>query len=140
MNSPNGLTLIELLVATVLLGVIITVILAPLAGLFRITGESGRTLQASTQAQEVIEYVRGQWQDRDKYDKSCVASTAQTGGATITVVNLDSNANELSTSSLAGSCGGTPPSNPPLMKRLTVTITSNDGVSQAVITVDIPRP
>ena len=60
-GTKQGLTLVELLVAMVLLGVLATAILAPLTGLFRMTAESTRTLSATAQAQEVIEHVQAQW-------------------------------------------------------------------------------
>lgn len=50
-----------MLAATVILGVLITVILAPLSQLFANTLENGQTLQLTTQAQEITEYVKGQW-------------------------------------------------------------------------------
>lgn len=62
MKNSKGFTLIEMLAATVILGILITVVLAPIAQLFRNTSRSGQTLSVTTTAQEVTEYIRGQWQ------------------------------------------------------------------------------
>ncbi len=61
MKSKQGFSLIELLAATVIFGVLLTAVLAPLANLFRNTGSSTRTLQTTTQAQQMLEAVKGQW-------------------------------------------------------------------------------
>ena len=47
MKAHNGFSLIEMLAATVLLGVLITAVLAPLARLFENTGDSGQTLRVT---------------------------------------------------------------------------------------------
>ena len=60
-KGEAGLTIIEMLVATVLLGVLAAAILAPLTGLFQMTTRSTQTLSVTTQAQEVMESIQGQW-------------------------------------------------------------------------------
>ena len=61
MRTTSGFSLIELLVSTVLMGLLVTVVVAPLTTLFRNTSVSTQRLQESTQAQNVLEFVRGQW-------------------------------------------------------------------------------
>lgn len=162
MKSSSGFTLIEMLVATVIMGILITAVLAPLTSLFKNTATSGQRLRVTTQAQELTEYVRGQWQSypevldsggndknslaraesRDRYDKTCSVPLPQQTGITKTVQvkALDVNADEVGTLTLNENCGGaTPASTPPPMKRLTVTTTTVSG-SSSNLTLDIPRP
>ena len=162
MKSSTGFSLVEMLVATVIMGVLITAVLAPLTGLFKNTATSGQRLRVTTQAQELTEYVRGQWQSypevldsggndrnlaartesRNRYDKTCSVILPQQTGITKTVQvrALDVNANETGMLTLSENCSGaTPASNPPPMKRLTVVTTTADG-SRSSLTLDIPRP
>ena len=60
-RSNQGLTIIELLISIVLLGLLAAAILAPLTGLFQMTTQSTQTLNTTTYAQEVMEFVQGQW-------------------------------------------------------------------------------
>ena len=161
-HRNSGFSLIEMLAATVILGVLITVVLAPLTQLFKNTGRNGRTLQTTTQTQQVVEYIRGQWQSypvipdssgadqnsqaridsQVRYDKTCSALLPQTNGATrtVTVKALDRDAKETSTLTLSENCGGTTAaSNPPPMKRLTITTVTAAG-DRSSLTLDIPRP
>ena len=164
MKSKDGFSLVEMLIATVLMGVLVTVVLAPLAGLFKSTATSGQRLRVTTQAQEITEYVRGQWQSypvildsnnvdqnqtrridsQNRYDRTCFAQPTVATGMTsaITVRALDRNANETGTLSHSA-CPNplTAPTSPPNtpMKRVSVTLTATDG-SRSSLTLDIPRP
>ncbi len=169
MRTRNGFSLLELLASTVILGVLITTVLAPLARLFESTGHSGQALRVSTQAQEVAEYVRGQWKsyprvmvkdvvnpkietdqnkkrqelNQNRYDRTCFSlPTFANMTSAISVQALDRSGGV--TGSLTYSaCPNplTPPS--PLtvvpMKRLVVTLTASDG-SRSSLTLDVPRP
>ena len=158
----NGFSLIEMLAATVILGVLITVVLAPLTQLFKNSGKNGRTLQTTTQTQQVVEYIRGQWQSypvaldssgadqnlslrsasQGRYDSTCGTLPAVNGLAfRITVKALDRNAGETSTiidnATALQAC--TSAANTALMKRVTVTTTTAAG-ERSSLTLDIPRP
>lgn len=158
MKSEQGFSLIELLAATVIFGVLLTVVLAPLANLFKNTGTSTRTLQTTTQAQQVLEAVKGQWRTlptpssadptlrnsnnaardiaRTNYDLSCYPGVTVPATATVVVRPVDRNG-------VAGaplSCTTSMPAlnNIPVMKRITVTVRSSN--SETVLSVDVPRP
>lgn len=168
MRSQQGLTLIEMLVSTVILGVLITVVLAPLGQFFQSTARTGQTLRATTQAQEVVEYIRGQWQSypvvmvadpanssnqldqnvnkrtasQNRYNRNCYAEPAQVSGLTrvIEVRALDRNASSGSALTLSTDCTSAAlSSSPPPMKRINVTLTAADG-SRSSLTLDVPRP
>ena len=159
-HRNSGFSLIEMLAATVILGVLITVVLAPLTQLFKNTGRNGRTLQTTTQTQQVVEYIRGQWQSypvvpdssgvdqniplrsasQGRYDGTCGTLPPVTG-MRITVKELDRNASEVKTlvdnATTLPACGGAPNTAP--MKRVTVT-TSTPAGDRSSLTLDIPRP
>ena len=152
-----------MLAATVILGVIITVVLGPLSQLFQNTRRSDQRLQATTQAQELVEHIRGQWQaypvnpdpttsadlnaakrteSLSRYDKTCYTPLPDVAGLTRTteVRALDRNAVAGSVLTLSENCGTTTAStSPPPMKRVSVTIRTADG-NQSLLTLDIPRP
>ena len=157
-QRTDGFSLIEVLAATVILGVLITVVLAPLTNLFKQTGKSGETLQTSTQAQEVLEAIKGQWRTpptpsttdastrtsndaarnsaRMNYDLSCYPGVTVPATATVVIRPVDRDG-------VAGSpltCATAVPaiSTIPVMKRITVTTRSNN--SAVTLSVDVPRP
>lgn len=166
MKTSDGFSLIEMLAATVLLGVLITAVLAPLTQLFQNTGDNGQALRVTTQAQEVIESIRGQWRSypasfnvnnldqnaqrrvdsRNRYDRTCSIPLSQLNGITqaVTMRALDRNGAVTGAPLTLSTCSNplpTPQTNPVIfpMKRLTITTTTADG-SRSNLTVDIPRP
>lgn len=101
----RGLTLIEILIALSLLGIMTGFVVSSLAGSFQITRASQRTLEATAAVQRVLEEVRGQWQNRTLYDSSCAVidlSPAASTFLTLTATRLDL------TSSASASTGATP--------------------------------
>lgn len=170
MKSNDGFSLIEMLVATVLMGILITVVLAPLAGLFKSTATSGQRLRVTTQAQEITEYVRGQWRSypvvmvadptdstkevdqnevkrkdsRNRYDRTCFAQPTVATGMTpnITVRALDRNASETGTLSHSPCpIPLTPPTSPANTPMKRVSVTiTATDGSRSSLTLDIPKP
>ncbi|AFZ67480.1 PulJ/GspJ family protein [Deinococcus peraridilitoris] len=63
-----GLTLIEVLVALALFGVVSTVVLASLPGLYRLNRTSGEEQDVTVHARTVMEGVRAAWQSRALFD------------------------------------------------------------------------
>ena len=170
-KGKAGLTVVEMLVATALLGVLATVILAPLTGLFQMTARSTQTLGVTTQAQEVTEYVQGQWRSyptaqnpldptpqevrneaahrrsQDRYAQTCLEKFPDTSSGLevdVSVWELNSKAHVVRelTVHRRQTCGSAAITDPPPMKRVTVTVKTNneDAASTVSLTVDIPRP
>lgn len=75
MRTAKGFTLLEMLAATVIMGIIITAVLAPLTTLFKNTSVSTRRLQETTQAQNILEYVRGQWKSYPRVIDDALGTT-----------------------------------------------------------------
>jgi prepilin-type N-terminal cleavage/methylation domain-containing protein len=95
--QTKGLTLIEILIALVMLGVMVSFIASSLAGSFQLTRESRKTLDATANAQRIIEEIKGQWRAPALYDNACadLTLTPQTSSfmtTTITQQNYNVNA------------------------------------------------
>ncbi|PNY81529.1 type IV pilus modification PilV family protein [Deinococcus koreensis] len=135
MSRQAGFTLIEVMVATMILGVIITAVLGPLTGMFGLTRKSMAQTDATSVAQATLEDVRGQWLNWGKYDAGCVTGDAFPATVTVSVQNLDTqlglvgSATPLTRSTLAACLGSTgprtdpAPTTSPALRRLTVTAT-----------------
>ena len=168
MTSKKGLTIIELLIAMVLLGVLATAVLAPLTGLFQMTGRSSQTLNATTQAQEIVEYIQGQWrsyprpqnvanptpqdernreayqQSLSRYAQTCLENFPSTRDGLrveVTVWALDGEADQRGARPIQyrSACPAVTAASPP-MQRVNVTVQTDDPNNAASLTVDIPRP
>jgi prepilin-type N-terminal cleavage/methylation domain-containing protein len=73
--ETRGLTLIEILIALVMLGVLVSFIVSSLASSFQLNRESRKSLDATANAQRIIEEIRGQWETPALYDNACVNLT-----------------------------------------------------------------
>ena len=102
------MTIIEVLVAIMLLSVVVLVVLTPLTGFFGLTRKSGTQVSATQAAQQAMEQIRGDWLNQTAYEQLCTASPlpVTTPPLSVTVTNLGPERNVLGTAELrAGACG-----------------------------------
>ena len=97
MRQTKGLTIIEILIALAVLGIMVGFIASSLAGSLKITRENRKSLDATSAVQRVVEAVRGQWQSRGLYGAGCAdlnLNQANSNFMAITakVITLDSSA------------------------------------------------
>lgn len=138
MKGRNGFTIIEVLIATVILGVLVGALVGPLGGLFRMTQDNQKLLDNTTVAQQVIERVVREWKDVDKFSRSCLdASPPLPAGVRVEIADLTEKADVASTPYALRPCGGSPDG--VLLKRVRV-IANTSGRKPAEITLDIARP
>lgn len=71
MQPTKGLTLIEVIIALALLGVLVTAIVSPIVGSFQIARTNRLSLNATSEAQRIIEAIRGNWKSPSLYDSNC---------------------------------------------------------------------
>lgn len=105
------MTIIEVLVAIMLLSVVVLVVLTPLTGFFGLTRKSGTQVSATQAAQQAMEQIRGDWLNQTAYEQLCTASSlpVTTPPLSVNVTNMGPERNVLGTAELrAGACGGTP--------------------------------
>lgn len=143
-ERTGGFTIIEVLVALLLLAIVITAIVIPLTGFFGLTQRSTQQVNATNLAQQVIEQIRGEWLSQSKYDQACVVTALPSGVPTITIQNEDVQGAAQGAPvslSVGGTCGtGTAASAPPL-RRLSVTATvSGQSSNTSTLVVEVARP
>lgn len=153
-QQTNGLTVIEVLIALALLGVMIGFVANSLASSFQITRENRKSLDATSAVQRVVESVRGQWQSRGLYGAGCADLTLNQAGSTFmsiaaTVTTLAASAATISSATALDtvSCStkltsGTCTVLAQPMKRVVVTATDteNAGRELSKVTLDLVCP
>jgi len=132
------MTLIEVLVATAILGVLIGSLVGPLGGLFRMTKRNQQLLDNTTIAQQAMEKIIRDWQDVDYFSRSCLDSgTVLPSGVSVEIMDLNANADAISPYYSLRSCTVSADSVP--LKRVKITANQAGGVD-AVVVLDIARP
>lgn len=145
-----GLTLIEILIALALLGVMVSFVVSSLVGSFQITRENRKSIDATTTAQRIVEDIRGQWRDRATFNTGCAGVTLNSANTSYMAVtanqqNLTQAAVLSGTSSAVTTpCGtlsaGTTCSTP--MKRIVVVATDSATPTRTLarVTLDVLCP
>lgn len=92
-GSQAGFTLIEILTAILILGVLMSVLMFTLTGTMRLNRQSGQQIDSASRAQDVLEKIRGAWNTPDgvNYARICAPLTLP-DGVSATVTNLTSRA------------------------------------------------
>lgn len=149
-HSKLGLTLIEILIALALLGILVSFVVSSLAGSFQITRENRKSLDATTTAQRVIEDIRGQWNgSRAVYNTGCATLTLQPPNATYMTLSaksstLDATATTAGTAGDVTACGtlSTVTTCVSAMKRVVVTAVDSSNTTRilARVTLDVVCP
>lgn len=88
-TKSTGLTLIEILIALAMLGVMVSFVVTSLVGSFQITRENRKSIDATTTAQRIIEDIRGQWSDRALFNTSCANVTLSPPNAGYLTLNAN---------------------------------------------------
>ncbi|WP_229659259.1 type II secretion system protein [Deinococcus wulumuqiensis] len=91
-EREQGLTIIELLVAIALLGILTAVLTATLTGSLSLNRQSQKQLDTTTQVQAIVENVRAAWKTQSNYDSACAPSVPVPTGYSVRFINLNSRA------------------------------------------------
>lgn len=108
MNSRSGLTLIEVLIAMLILGVLLVTLSTALVPMFRITASTQKATQANITAQAVMETVHGQFANPriDAFKRSCVSNYTLPGKVNVTITTYNSAGQRVgSPAALSTNCG-----------------------------------
>ncbi len=149
--SNKGFTIIEVLIAILLLSIIILLVLGSLNGLFGLSRKSTTQVNASSRTQAVMEEARGQWQNQIAYDRACLNSSTDLSGVTISLQDKDAagvNMGSTYTPRQAPDCqdgtvtAATGASDPPApLRAITVTFTTPAGTtSPSQLVLEMSRP
>ncbi len=138
MNKTFGFSLIEAIIATVLLGVLLAAVLGPIGGLFKISKSNQQTLGNTTLAHQVAERIVKSWEDPAKFSGGCLdlVSEPLPAGVRVAVQDLDAYATPVSMPQPLSNCPGTTSSAP--MRR--VLITAANGGPVVEVTMDVAKP
>lgn len=148
-RQEEGFTLVEVLVAIALFGILLTVLIPGITALLGVSRKSEQQLGSATVAQRVLEDVKGAWQTQDAFDRNCVpnlslpdtdtTAKSQTlnsrAGGSGTPVDIVKTA---SCPTLASSSPALVSGQPPAMRR--VTVSSGTGAQATTLTLDVLRP
>jgi prepilin-type N-terminal cleavage/methylation domain-containing protein len=157
-QSPNptrnrqGLTIIELLIAISLLGLMLAGMAGVMAPIFNTTKSSQTSVSASSRARDVLETIRTDWRTAAKFNNTCAALPTMPNGVVVEVVAkkvVPGNAGNPDTlssltftnSTTAGNC---PTSGAALaageLKRATVRIKNTAGAVLSELSLDMAQP
>ncbi|HGY08556.1 MAG TPA: type II secretion system protein [Oceanithermus profundus] len=138
MNTSKGFSLIEALIATVILGVLLVAVLGPIGNLFRMSKSNQQLLDNTTLAQQTVESVLNAWKDPVRFEQACLDLTAEPlpDGVTVTVQPLDDVASPTAPAAALANCPAA--AHPAPLKR--VRVTASAGGPQAVVVVDVRAP
>lgn len=143
-RSQAGFSLVEVLVAIMLMGIIVLVVVTPLTGFFGLTRRSNQQVDATQLAQRTLETIRGEWLNQARYDQVCssVPLPQPPGGSTITVevTNLDPNGAVLGTAAYRADCATVTAGDTSPLRRVEVTHRDSQGKVQAKLAVEVARP
>lgn len=109
-----GFTIIEVLVAIAILGVLVAVLSATLTGSLSLNQQTQRQLGTTTDTQRVIESVRNAWAKRSDYDKACASGVNLPSGfvaAGIQFINLSTRAEPITQGNVVASPASAAPTN-----------------------------
>lgn len=133
-----GFSLIEALIATLILGVLLTVALVPIGNLFHMAKSTQQQLDNNTLAQQVTERILNAWRDPARFDAGCLdlGSTPLPLGVSATVQPLDANAVPAGPATPLANCPASGTLAP--LKRLHVV--ADAGGPKAEVVLDVARP
>lgn len=91
-QPSRGLTIVEILVALAILGLLTALLTTTLTGSLSLDRRAQQELKTSSEAQRLIETVRGAWDNKDNYRLACVPNWQVPDGYEVTFINLDTRA------------------------------------------------
>lgn len=155
----QGFTLVEVLVAIALFGILLAVLVSSITALLGINRKSEQQLSSATQAQQVLENIKGAWQPATtqgmndtqrkeaitqaalRFDANCVLALSLPTGVTAKSQELDLRAGEISGKSfvdITSTCPSSAPASGPVMRR--VQVVAGTGAQTTTLTLDLLEP
>jgi prepilin-type N-terminal cleavage/methylation domain-containing protein len=142
-RRTKGLTVIEVLIALTLLGILVSAIVSPIISSFQLARTNRLSLDATSEAQRIIETIKGQWQSPSRYDANCaVISLTSNQTVTLAAVNSDGSANATALTFTSSGCTtstspGTSacPATQPALKRVSVRVVDLNNTAKVLSTI-----
>jgi prepilin-type N-terminal cleavage/methylation domain-containing protein len=141
-QRDSGFTIIEVLVAITIFGILVLLIAGSMSGLFGLSGKNGSQVTATNLAQQVVEQVRGQWQNLASYNEACI-TTLPAGVTAPTVQDEDAQGNAVNASyslNVKATCGQASPAAAQGSALRLVQVSVTSGKVTSALNIEIPRP
>lgn len=139
-RAEQGFTLLEVLVAMALFGILLAVLIPSITALLGINRQGEAQLSSATQAQQLIESVKGAWRDENSYASNCAPALTLPAGATVQSQTLDSRAGNpgaLEDVVRLSTCPALPASIPPMRR---IQVVAGTGTQATTLTLNVLRP
>lgn len=138
-KQGQGFTLVEVLVAIALFGILMAVLIPSITALLGINRQGERQLNTTAQAQQVIESVKGAWQSAAAYDSNCAPGLTLPTDVTLKSQTLDSRAQNPGTLGvvLTATCPAATGTPVPMRR---VQVVAGTGTQTTTLTLDVLRP
>lgn len=145
--KTDGFTILEVMVAILLMLIILTIVMVPLSQSFRSSSNTSKTANTSAVAQQVIEQVKGAWRVQANFDRNCISGLVLPTATTLAVQRVNEDGTPITgnseTPNTAANCatatlvtGFTPA----VFKRVTVTSGPVTDPTKTVLVLDLRRP
>lgn len=110
-NETHGFTIIEILVAILILGIFLAVLSTTLTGSLRLNSDSQRQLNTASDAQRILEDIRANWSTPANYNSACVTGITVPTGYTVKFINLSSRAQPITQANVIANPSSAAPTN-----------------------------
>ncbi|GMA15942.1 type II secretion system protein [Deinococcus metallilatus] len=128
--AEQGFTLIEILVAIALLGILAAVLTATLTGSLSLNRQAQRQLDTTSNVQQVMENVRNAWTVLSNYNNACAPGMTVPSGYTVKFINLSTRAEPINQNNTIAS----PPTAAPVNTLNTTTSSTCTASTNATLT------
>ena len=91
-GNRSGFTIIEILVAILIFGILMVVLSSTLSGSLKLNQQAQQELGTTSGVQDIIEQIRTSWSVQANYDAACVAGLTLPEGYTAKFINLSTRA------------------------------------------------
>lgn len=144
-RKTDGFTILEVMVAILIMMIILAIVMVPLSQSFRSSSNTSKTANTSAVAQQVIEQVKGAWRVQANFDRNCISGLALPAATALAVqrVNEDGTLGSAETANTAASCGTAALATgftPAVFKRVTVTSGAATDTTKTTLILDLRRP
>ncbi|GHF74829.1 type II secretion system protein [Deinococcus ficus] len=146
-HAEQGFTIVEILVAIAVFGILAAVLTATLTGALDLNRRNQQSLSATSRAQLVMEGVRGAWNlsDSASYDRACAPDTVVRDGVSVQYQNLDTRGEPLNATKsnvvFNADCPGLAmPTATAIPRMRRIIVSTGTGAQDVTLELDVLRP
>lgn len=110
-GNRSGFTIIEILVAILIFGILMVVLSSTLSGSLKLNQQAQQELGTTSGVQDIIEQIRTSWSVQANYDAACVDGLTLPAGYTAKFINLSTRAEPITQANAVASPASSAPVN-----------------------------